>query len=154
MRRPFLAVMACLTLAIPLRAQQQQGTPSSSEYKDPNTATLLSVVVIGGGQFYSGDTQKGAMLLGVGYGSIILGEAIGVAACSGGGSCGAGAAALLAGVGVGVGTWIYGIMDASNAAERHNASIGKSRTASVAPVVLPDGNRGKERVGLGLTLRF
>ncbi|HEX6576073.1 MAG TPA: hypothetical protein VF042_13985, partial [Gemmatimonadaceae bacterium] len=43
------------------------------QYKDGTTATLLSVLITGGGQMYSGDVGKGVTMLLAGVGAVVLG---------------------------------------------------------------------------------
>lgn len=125
--------------------------PGSIGYKDPSMARIFSVVVIGGGQFYSGETGKGLVLAGIGYGAPIVASMFIVSsaddclndynngnytACDDYGA-GVGAAALTSWA-VTLGTWIYGIVDADNAAMRTNM---KPARFAVAPSIRTDGNR-------------
>ena len=126
MRIPFL--LAALFLSAGAAAQ-----PSA---KDPGQAQLYSVVLPGGGQFYTGETVKGAVIL------------AGV-----GGGLAAAAAALPrlqddfqprshyerygvqfgAGLGVAGALWLYGVLDAPNGARRANERNG------IAVMPSPDG---------------
>lgn len=115
-------------------AAQPMRLPGMPGFKDPNTSRLFSIVFIGGGQFYSGETKKGLLLAGLGYGSWV---ALPMFALSRVNSCttdfnngnfadvddcGASSigAVALASYAVSLGTWIYGIVDADNAALRTN----------------------------------
>lgn len=100
--------------------------------KDPATATLLSVVFVGGGHFYAGETGRGLLLLSLSAAAVGGGLAlasIDVANCS---SCAsrassiAYAGALLAAV-----PWFVGMADAGNAARRHNRRYGLAVSPSV-----------------------
>lgn len=113
-RRITLCACAALLFALPLPAQTQPTTRGPG-YKDPGIATLLSVVVTGGGQLYSGETTKGAALLGIGLGSLVVGAAA---------SSPDNATPVLLGSLVYLGTWVYGIADASSSAQRMNARNG------------------------------
>ncbi len=109
------------------RSQQNNSSMNMLGYKDPGTATLIGVLVTGGGQFYSGETTKGATLLGIGLGSLVVGAAASGTSCgtySSYSSCSTNTAPLLLGTLAYLGTWVYGIMDAGNAARRHNTSLG------------------------------
>jgi len=130
------AAAICLLCARPATAQQPAG------YKDPGIATLLSVVIPGGGQMYAGETGRGAMLLGVGMGGIVLGTALSMEGTSG--------MPLLAGSLVYLGSWVYGIMDASDSADRMNARRGLTiGDVQIQPSV-GMGAEGGARVGLEL----
>jgi hypothetical protein len=107
----------------PTPVYQTQAGQMLVGYKDPGTATLFSVLLTGGGHFYSGDSKKGAVLLGIGLGSLIAGAAATSASCDAY-SCSTSTAPIVVGSLVYLGTWIYGIADAGSAARRHNAAVG------------------------------
>jgi len=124
--------------------------PGTAGYKDPSTARILSVVFIGGGQFYSGETGKGLLLAGLGYGAPIVASMFIYSSandcvddiysgtyttCDTSNSWGA---AVLVAWAVTLSTWIYGIVDADNAAMRTNA---KPMHFGVMPSVHTDGQR-------------
>lgn len=155
--RKMLFFLLCACLLGSASAKAQQAIPPAS-FKDPGTATLLSVVVPGGGQLYSGDTRKGLTLLGIGLGGLTVGTAMtfssaGVS-CSDY-SCESHGSALPAVLGTFayLGSWVYGIMDASDSAQRMNT---KNRMAgvpleNVSPLVGPDGSGGTK---VGIAVRF
>lgn len=127
-------------------------------YTDPGTSTLIGVLVVGGGHFYSGETGKGLALLGVGVGAPFVATAISppTTECDlGSGDCETtGAGAFYLGLAVSVGTWIYGIVDADDAARRANRRNGLAARSSVgvAPrVAVHDGQTG---YGLQLNVQF
>ena len=124
--------------------------PPPAGYKDPGTATLFGVLVTGGGHFYSGETGKGLALLGIGTGAYLAGALVTASSCDNSSGCD-NVAPLLAGAGVALGTWIYGIIDADDAARRTNAERG-FEVAAVGPTAIasPDG----ARPGLALSVRF
>ncbi|CAN5456952.1 hypothetical protein BH09GEM1_BH09GEM1_47450 [soil metagenome] len=143
-----------LTVAPTLtRAQTQQGAAMPvAEYKDPGTATLLGVLVTGGGQMYSGETSRGLTLLAIGGGSLIAGEVLSVSSCTTvSGSCSL--APIAVGTLVYLGTWAYGLMDAGDAARRHNMS-GGVKEARVIPTVERLHGDGGDVTGVGFKLRF
>jgi len=141
-------IIAVLLLAVaaPARAQQHP-----ERYKDPGTATLLSVVIPGGGQLYSGETGKGAAILGVGLGSFIVGSAD-PGSCDSNFNCGSNVAPLVIGSLVYLGAWVYGISDASGSAKRMNTKNGIARVIpdNVSPLVAPSASG--THVGLSLRL--
>jgi hypothetical protein len=150
-----LVVLLCAAAA-PVRAQ----TPPPVGYKDPGTATLLSVVVPGGGQLYSGETNKGLMLLGGGMGGLILGTAMTTNSISA--SCDydeltcsddTNYVPMAVGYLAFFGTWIYGIIDADDSAQRMNAKRGLTRVldGDVAPLVASSSGGG---TSVGVTIRF
>jgi hypothetical protein len=130
-----------LATAGQLSAQQR-----AQGFKDPGTATILSVVIPGGGQFYSGETGKGAMILGVGMGGLIVGSALTAS------SNDASATPFLLGTVAYLGAWVYGIADASESARRMNTKNGVAARipASVSPVVAPSPAGAGTQVGLSL----
>ncbi|HEX6038948.1 hypothetical protein [Longimicrobium sp.] len=139
MRLSLIIAAAAVLCARPATAQQQ-----APGYKDPGIATIISVVVPGGGQMYAGETKRGAMLLGIGMGGVILGSAMSVESTS--------AAPMLAGSLLYLGTWVYGIMDASDSANRMNARRGMAvGGVRVEPTVAVQREGG---TGVGVTLRF
>ncbi|HEX2209800.1 MAG TPA: hypothetical protein VHG93_19120 [Longimicrobium sp.] len=147
-----LVVFLCVTSA-PIHAQ----TPPPG-YKDPGTSTLLSVVVPGGGQIYSGETNKGLLLLGGGLGGLMLGVAM--SASSVGVSCDddfdcrddTNYAPMALGYLAYFGTWVYGIIDADDSAHRMNSRRGLAQVlpGGVAPLVATSGDGTR----VGISLRF
>lgn len=121
MRRILIATFALLFLSTAPLAAQQNAPPAG--YKDPGTATLMSVAIAGGGQMYAGEITRGLMIMGVAYGAPIAGYMVGSAACAGG-ACGLGLISLLGGSALGFGAWIYGVLDADDSARRMNAKNG------------------------------
>lgn len=138
---------------------------------DPRTATRRAYFFPGGGHFYTGETTRGAALLGVAAGSVLAGALL----SSSGGSCtptapGDGCvydpethryrggspnrAPLYVGAAVAAASWIYGVVDARHSAARmngrHAVALGPV-TAHPAPLVGVD-DRG--RAQLGATLRL
>ncbi len=119
---------------------------------DPRIATRRAMFFPGGGHFYTGETMRGAVLLGVAAGSLAAGALL----SSRGGSCqptapgdgceydpstheyrrgSSSRTPLYVGAAVAVGSWLYGIVDASSSAARVNARL----AVSLGPVeVLPE----------------
>ena len=117
--------------------------------KDPSAATMYAFFLPGSGQMYSGERAKGAGLLAL---SVV---GIGVAAkqlsCAAASDCNAtsgGMALGAAGMVAFFGSWLYGIMDAGDAARRFNAAHGVT-TAGLGPIVAP-GAGGQTRVGVSI----
>ena len=146
-----LFATAASTPACAQRAAEQPG------YKDPGTSTLLSVIVPGGGQIYSGETGKGLALLGVGIGGLTLGVAMTASSVSA--SCDfdncsddTNYAPMALGYAAYLGSWIYGIIDAGASARRMNAKHGLAHMIpeNVSPLVAPSG-RGTQ---LGVSVKF
>lgn len=134
----FLAVGALLVAGRQASAQQAQ----SEGYKSPGTATVISVVVPGGGQMYADELGRGLAILGIAWGAPIAGAISGSST------------GVLAGVAVSLASWVYGIVDAPRAVRRYNAGLG-TRTASmpVTPFVA-QGSAYETRVGLSFTLAW
>ena len=145
--------LACILAAAPATAQLD----ARATYKDPGTSTLLSVAVPGGGQLYSGETRRGATLLGVGVGGVVLGLAATTSSVSV--SCDTAYDCeddtnylpLTLGYAAFLGSWIYGIIDADDSAQRMNAKRGFTGATQprVAPVVAST-RRGGTQVGLAV----
>jgi opacity protein-like surface antigen len=156
-QRLFLAAaVAALLFARPAAAQQQIQPVG---YKDPGTATIMSVIIPGGGHLYSGETKKGAMILGVGLGGLVLGSAL--TAGSAGIDCdyddfecedNTSYLPAAAGYLLYLGSWVYGIMDGSDSAARMNAKNGLAvGGVRVQPAVGVQPQGGAQ---VGLELRF
>lgn len=152
-------LISALVLAFAFSATPALGqTAPPYGYKDPGTSTLISVLVPGGGHLYSGETRKGATLLGVGLGGLVVGVAMTTSSVSA--SCDSFScsddtnyAPMALGYLAYFGTWIYGIVDAGDSAHRMNARRGFTRLLpeSVSPLVEPGSGGG---TGLGLSVRF
>jgi hypothetical protein len=120
--------------------------------KDPSKATMLAFFLTGAGQMYSGERFKGAGLLaltavGIGVASKQLSCATASDCKSTTGGMALGAAGMVAFFG----SWLYGIMDASDAARRFNSTHGLA--SNVEPFISPD-DRGRTRVGLSLAFSY
>lgn len=137
-------VLVCAT-AVPTAAQTAPAQP-----KDAGIATLLSVLITGGGQLYTGEVRRGATMLGVGLGSLLIGSALSVSSCDTESALNDGCSKSYAALGIGtvvyLGTWIYGIVDAPKSADRQNARLQRAR---VTPRIEP-GVRGTQLLGVSL----
>lgn len=158
-RSQIFAVLAAGSVAFsPLVAQQpvQPQQSVQSFPKDPGTATLISVLITGGGQMYSGEVGRGLAMLGIGTGAIIVG-----AVASSGPSCNydgfdasctdGNSAPLVVGALVAVGTWVYSIVDAGNSARRYNAARGIRTALQTMEPRVRVGSNGRTNLGLSLT---
>jgi hypothetical protein len=119
--------------------------------KDPAAATMYAFFLPGSGQMYAGERAKGAGLLAL--------SVVGFAAAAKQLSCAAatdcspttGAMALgAAGMVAFFGSWLYGIMDAADAARRFNMAHGVA-TARLEPIVAPRAV-GQTRLGLSIVV--
>lgn len=155
MTKVLFAALLTFSLATPAASQSTAPRPG---YKDPGTSTLFSVLIPGGGQLYSGDTRRGVTLLGVGLGGLTLGVAmtagsVGVS-CDDDFSCkdDTNYAPAALGYAAYLGAWLYGIIDASDSAQRMNTKHGITAVLpqGVAPVVAVD-THGGTKVGLNVT---
>lgn len=154
MTKLLLALALIFAMAPTPASTQQAGGPG---LKDPGTSVLLSVVVPGGGQLYSGESTRGLTLLGVGLGGLVVGTAATV--FSVGASCDADSFScsddtnylpMALGYLAYLGSWIYGIADAGDSAHRMNAKRGlafRGADVSVQPLVSA-GRAGGADVGL------
>jgi hypothetical protein len=120
--------------------------------KDPAMATMLSFFLTGTGQMYSGQPVKGAGLL------ALTAVGVGVAAkqlsCATASDCKSttgGMAIGAAGMVAFFGSWLYGIMDAGDAARRFNLMHGLA-SADVQPLVVP-ATGGRTRLGFSVAIR-
>lgn len=148
--------LAALALMFTASSSVAQATDPSSvgraSFKEPGTATLIGVLVPGGGQLYAGKITKGLTLLAVGYGSIIAGTVAAVETCDIDG-CSRSLGLLYAGYAGYLASWIYGFATAGRDAHEVNASNGYQRRASIAPIVTV-GSDNRPAVGVALTMRF
>ena len=171
MYRAVLAVCSSALFAAPLLGQTAatpslppQGAPvappvqSQDGVKSPGIATLISVVVPGGGQMYADKVGKGLALLGITYGSLIGGIVLSAgraSTCSvdGNGNLTSGCnvnrdlTPFYIGGAISVGTWIYSMATAGRDARAHNASLGLHATLPVEPMVQV-GRNGRTNMGL------
>lgn len=133
-------------------AQERQNPRPGA--KDPGTATLISVLVVGGGQMYAGELGRGLLMLGGAYGAVIAGAVLSSSASVdfNTGELDEGSLApLYIGVLAATGIWIYGIVDAAPSARRMNAKRGLASGARVGPVLAT--SRGGQQL-LGLKFAF
>ena len=155
-----LAALALLLLAFSAGAFAQPLADSGDDdlgLTSRRTATLLSVVVPGGGQIYAGAPVTGGLLL-IGAGAALaVGAAASVAASEREPFFGCPApcwefepSQLRIGAGVAGALWLYGVVDAPAAATRNNRRCGLLATVEVAPATFrtPSGS-----TAAGLTLR-
>lgn len=116
-------VIIALLWAAPLAAQQSQPIG----YKDPQLATILGVILTGGGQFYAGRPAKGALLLGGSAAAILFAaQESKPSICTG--QC-SNSDAMVLGVGAAIMLWGYGWLTASKDAQLHNEAL----RVSIAP---------------------
>lgn len=136
---------------------QQQPAPAEAAVwedrpsrKEPGTATLVSILVTGGGQMYAGDTKRGLMMLGGSVGAIVVGTALSGGVSCGDYSCSAGSyTPLYLGALAAVGIWVYSIVDAAPTARRMNQRNG-FRVSGLTPTVRSWGT-GTTQIGIQLT---
>lgn len=141
MRRKALLLLGVGALLMAGRqAGAQQTQPAG--YKDPGTATVISVIVPGGGQMYADELGRGLTMLGISFGAPIAGALTG---SSGG---------VIAGLAVSLATWVYGIVDAPRAARRYNAALGTRATSMPMTPFVAQGFADETRVGMSFTLRW
>ncbi len=162
----YLDRSADAALASPVRSSPVTVAPVCAA-----TAFCYACLVPGGGHFYTGETVRGAALLGVAVGSVTAGALL----SSSGGRCQptgpddtrcqynhethdfrgpANRTPLYVGAALAAGSWIYGAIDASSSAARVNARNGVALgplTAYPEPAigVAPDG-----RAEIGVRLRL
>jgi hypothetical protein len=169
MRTSLLVIVAALGAAAPATAQDTAVVQpaaarqaASIPHKSAAVATGVSLLSPGVGHLYAGETGKGVALLGIGWGSLIVGtymwergavESItdcDTFDCAVNGTVKQ-AGWAYAGMGVFLVTYIYGIADAGNAAHRVNERNARKAGIALAgatfePIVAPT-PRG---VGLGM----
>ena len=117
--------------------------------KDPAMATMLSFFLAGAGQMYAGERAKGGTLLA--FAAVGAGVAAKQLSCATASDCDSSTGGLAlgaAGMVAFFGSWIYGIIDAGDAARRFNSAHGLM-VAAVEPLVLPV-RGGGARLGLAI----
>ena len=150
MRVAILAVLACLLIVPASRAQQRDSlsTRQLMQYKDPGTATLVGVLMPGAGHLYAGETGTGLGVMAVSAGSIGAGYYF--SRCPGAvDSCGQ--TPLYVGIGLHFANWIWSIIDAGDAAQRHNRRL---LSAHIRLRPAASGHGPAPAGGLQLTMRF
>lgn len=119
--------------------------------KDPSMATMLSFFAPGSGQIYAGERGKGGALLALStVGVIVAAKSLSCAAASDCESSTVGMTLGAAGMLAFFGSWVYGIVDAGDAARRFNLRHGLV-ASDVRPVIAPAG-RGRTQLGLSVAL--
>lgn len=159
MKSAFCSIALLLGLIVqPVAAQSSNPNLDQVKYKDPGTATLLAVMVTGGGHLYAGEAGKGLLLMLAGGGAFLVGTAMTTASSDDVGyysyESDINWTPFVIGSAVYLGTWIYGIADAPKAARRTNAKNGLGATPiQIAPYLIRDkGNtEGGIRVSLSLS---
>lgn len=120
--------------------------------KDAAMATMFSFFLPGSGQMYAGERVKGGALLALSaVGGAVAAHALSCASARDCEMSTGGRALGAAGMVAFFGSWIYGIMDAGDAARRFNDRIGI--VASNARPTFETGTDGRTRLGVSLQLR-
>jgi hypothetical protein len=118
----------------------------SPNIKDPNLATVIGLMVDGGGQIYAGRPVKGFGLLAIGTGSVIWGFAsIRPAECNLSTCTDVGLGPAYLGLAAYTATWLYGWATAYGDARDHNAQLMHS---AVRPAI----QLGHGRLGFGVAI--
>ena len=146
--RKFLSIVALAVCAAPpgvARAQSARAQPHSVPYKNPTTATIIGVLVPGGGQLYAERYGKGGALLG--GAAVAVGIAIDAShrKCADGKTCGI-PPAQTGGIIVAALLWGYGWATAAHDARLFNAQ--RLNGTSFAPFL----KQRNGRLLAGLTL--
>ena len=138
-RKAWLVLGISALLVVVGQASAQEVQPIGS--KSPGTATVISVIVPGGGQMYAEELGRGLTILGISTAAPLAGALTGSSG------------AVLAGLAVSVAAWVYGIVDAPRAVRRHNTALGAVTSTPLIPIVAL-GTAGETRVGLSLMLQW
>jgi hypothetical protein len=116
--------------------------PGDAGYKDGGTATLLSFLITGAGQIYTGETGTGLLYF------LTSTAAIGAGVAATNWNCfDCDYTPALVGLSVGAAIWIGSIIDAGPSARRQNRKLAAARQSAFAPII----ETSPERVRLGLT---
>ena len=133
-----LALTATAAIAQPRRSAPPP--QEQAEYKNPGIATAIAVAVPGGGHMYAGETAKGLGTLFVSAAAVSVGALY--SDCytpRGGGGTRCNYVPLYIGLGVHGGNWLLSLLDAGDAARRHNRRAGLRSAAQVTPLVALNG---------------
>lgn len=150
------ALLACAVLIFSQELRAQSGPRSEAAAttlppKDPGVATIVSLLITGGGQMYAGETGRGLAMLGIGVGSLVLGTALSTTSCDPFEyECTQNLAPLTLGVLAAVGTWVYSIVDAPKSVQRQNLKR-QNASARLRPNV---GAGPQGQTHIGLSFRF
>lgn len=131
----------------------------STTFRDPQRAFCLACAYPGGGHFYSGETTKGAVLLGISAAGLIGGAMLSSSGSDDPYDCeydvethecepANNRTPLLVGVGIAAASWIYGVVDSRQSAARANAKNGSA--LSMGPVLTL--RKGKPTAGVQLRM--
>jgi hypothetical protein len=137
-------------------AQPRRSAPppqEQAEYKNPGVATAIAVGVPGGGHIYAGETAKGLGTLFVSVAAVSVGALY--SECytpRGGGDTRCNYVPLYIGLGVHGGNWLLSLLDAGDAARRHNRRAGLRSAAQVTPLVAL--NRTEPSYGVRVSVQF
>jgi hypothetical protein len=143
-----IAVLFFLPVASSAQSRDTLTTRQMMQYKDPGTATLISVLMPGAGHLYASETGRGLGVMAVSAGSIGAGYYF--SSCPGApDSCGQ--TPLYIGIGLHFANWIWSIVDAGDAARRHNRRL-FSEDIRVRPIASVHGTIPAG--GLQLTMHF
>lgn len=151
-RRSVIAIAAAaVTLSASVRAQQPSPAlkPQPIGYKDPQLATLLGILVPGGGQLYADRVGKGIVLLGGSAAAIAIAVHGATSTCGVQSSCGS-SSATTGGVLAAVLLWGYGWATAARDARLHNEDL-LSGGSSFAPFI--DGHGSATVAGIRVVVR-
>jgi hypothetical protein len=151
-----IAIMCTLVVFATPVAAQQQNAPVPYKDKDGGTAALISVLITGGGQIYTGETGRGLTMLGISIAAPVAGVLATAATCEQRGyveDCNW--TPFIAGIAVSLATKVYSVIDASPSAKRMNERNGAARAAlpvKVQPTVGVASQGGTE-LGFKVVLR-
>lgn len=154
--RLLVSLLLVIPLFVPAQALAQSRDNSapnrSADYKNPRTALLLTVAVPGGGHIYAGETGTGIGTMFVSAAAIGAGAFY--SSCvwqSGEGTCSK--APLYVGLGIHAANWVFSLLDAPDAARRHNRRLRKTAaTVDAQPVARL--HAGAPAAGMQVTVRF
>lgn len=124
----------------------------TASYRDPTIALVIGLLVPGGGQFYTGETGRGALYLGISVGAPLLGEMVSASTCNDYvGTCSL--TPMYLGVAAALASWIYGAVKAQSSAEAMNQRHGYPSREGLrwTPTVEHLGSTGQVAMGIRLT---
>lgn len=155
--RPLLLILCTAAFLIPFSTTAQtrnapRSADASANYKNPRTALLITVAVPGGGHIYAGETGTGIGTMFVSAAAIGAGAFYSSCAWqSGGGGCNN--TPLYIGLGVHAANWVFSLLDAPDAARRHNKRL-RQTAATVDAQPMATLHAGKPAAGVQVRVRF